>query len=86
MTARERLDPEVRNFLARLAITVFGLILATVLVRNWAEVRARYAELEAQSPFTAWIVKWVVIIVLFITASTIATIGYIIYKAALGQL
>ncbi|MBI4207595.1 MAG: hypothetical protein HY527_21455 [Betaproteobacteria bacterium] len=84
--ARERLDPEVSNFLARLAITVFGLFLAIFLVRNWGEAKARYVELEAQSPFTAWVVKWGAIIILFITASTIATIGYIIYKAARGEL
>jgi len=84
--ARERLDPEVTNFLARLAITVFGLFLTIFLVRNWAEVRARYTELEAQSPFTAWVVKWGAIIVLFITAGTIATISYIIYKSARGEL
>ena len=84
--ARARLDPEVSNLLARLAITVFGLFLTIFLVRNWAEARARYAELEAQSPLTAWVVKWGAIVVLFITASTITTIGYIIYKAARGEL
>lgn len=86
MTTRERLDPEVRNFLARLAITVIGLFIAIFIVRNWAEVKTRYVELEAQSPFTAWVVKWGVIVVLFITASTITTVGYLIYKAALGDL
>lgn len=84
--ARERLDPELSNFLARLAITVFGLFLTVLIVGNWAEVKARYSELEAQSPLTAWIVKWGAIVVLFITASTIWTIGYIIYKAVRGEL
>ena len=84
--ARERLDPELSNLVTRLAITVFGIFLTVFLVRNWDEARARYAELEALSPLTAWAVKWGAIAVLFITASTIATFTYMIYKIARGEL
>jgi hypothetical protein len=84
--ARERLDPELSNLLARLAITVLGLFLAAFLLGNWAEAKARYAELHAQSPLIAWLVKWGAIAVLVVTAITIWMIGYIIYKAVLGEL
>jgi len=84
--ARERIDPELNSLLHRLVISVFGLFLAVFFVRNWAQVKTHYAELREQSPFTAWLLKWTLVVVFFITVSTIALIGYIIYKAARGEL
>lgn len=83
---REDWDAEVTLLLVRLAVTVLGLILSVVLVRNWQEVKERYAELDQESPLLASLVKWAAIAIFVVTVSTISMIVVIIYKSARGEL
>ncbi len=60
----------------RIVITILGIIVATVFLRDRKEIMRHYGELKEDSPFTAWIVsRFFILLMIF----TVASIGLIIF-------
>ena len=58
----------------RIVITVLGIIVATVFLRDRKEVMKRYGELKNDSPFTAWVVSRVFALLMIFTVLSIGLI------------
>jgi hypothetical protein len=78
---KRREDQAVEALIWRLIITLLGLVVAVLFLRNRKEIMVRYRELQAESPLLAWAVKWTFIVLMIITISTVGTVGWLIIQA-----
>ncbi len=81
MANKTRDDRSVEMLIWRLILTFVGLIVAVVFLRDRKEIMTSYRALQSDSPFLAWAVKWMFIVLMIITVSTVGTIGWVIVLA-----
>jgi len=65
---------EIEAILYRIIITVFGIMVATVFLRDKKEVMVRYGELKNDSPFIAWVVSRAFVLLMIFTVVSIGLI------------
>ena len=74
----------VEATLYRIAITILGIIVATIFLRDRKEIMKHYGELKEDSPFTAWMVSrifFLLMIFIVVSIGSAIFLGVEIYKA-----
>ena len=78
MSTKKKSDEQklVEATIYRIIVTILGIIVATVFLRDRKEIVRHYGKLKEDSPFTAWIVSRLFILLIIFT---VASIGLIIF-------
>lgn len=82
MVQSKKEDDSIDMIVWRLILTLIGLVVAFIFIRDRKEIINSYRELKEESPFVALLVVWLFSILMLITFSTIGTIVWIIIKLA----